>query len=194
MASNIPNVVNKPAPATPYFTPAQVPPSGVAVDPQPDGKPIPTLFKPLKIRGLEFHNRIFVCSPHLGVVHRQKCIITSDSQLSPLCQYSAQDGVLTPWHMAHRKFSILLRTNDEDFDAFLLVGGIFTRGPGLTIIEATAIVPQGRITPEDSGLWNDAQEEPLRQIVQFAHSQSQKIAVQLAHGASVIFLVALVPS
>lgn len=52
---------NAPAPNTPYFTPAQVPASGTAFDPQPDGKPIPKLFQPLKIRGVEFHNRVFVC-------------------------------------------------------------------------------------------------------------------------------------
>ena len=51
---------NRPAPNTSYFTPAQFPPAGTAVDPQPDGKPIPTLFKPLKIRGVEFQNRIWV--------------------------------------------------------------------------------------------------------------------------------------
>lgn len=62
-----------------------------------------------------------------------------------------------------------------------LVGGIFTRGPGLTMIEATGVVPQGRITPEDSGLWCDEQIEPLRQIVEFAHSQGQKVGIQLAH-------------
>lgn len=61
------------------------------------------------------------------------------------------------------------------------VGGIFTRGPGLSIIEATAVLPQGRITPEDAGLWKDSQIEPLRKIVEFAHSQNQKIGIQLAH-------------
>ncbi|KAG1748345.1 uncharacterized protein EDB91DRAFT_1113550 [Suillus paluster] len=123
---------NKPAPAIPYFTPAQVPAAGTAFDPQPDGTPLPKLFQPIKIRGTTFHNRIF---------------------LSPLCQYSADDGHLTSWHMAH-------------------LGGIFTRGPGLSIIEATAILPEGRITPEDSGLWKDSQIEPLRKI---------KVAIQLAH-------------
>ena len=49
------------------------------------------------------------------------------------------------------------------------------------MIEATAVLPEGRITPEDSGLWNDAQIGPLQRIVQFAHSQNQKIAIQLAH-------------
>ena len=49
------------------------------------------------------------------------------------------------------------------------------------MIEATAVTPEGRITPEDSGLWSDEQIEPLRRIVQFAHSQNQKMAIQLAH-------------
>ncbi|KAL5511398.1 OYE32_3 [Sanghuangporus vaninii] len=135
------SLANAPAPGIPYFTPAQVPPSGTAVSPQPDDKPIPKIFQPLKIRGVEFHNRIF---------------------LSPLCQYSAENGRLMPWHMAH-------------------LGGIFTRGPGLTLVEATAVTPQGRITPEDSGLWSDEQIPPLRQIVDFAHSQGVKIGIQLAH-------------
>ncbi|KAL5529466.1 hypothetical protein ACEPAG_5451 [Sanghuangporus baumii] len=135
------SLVNAPAPGIAYFTPAQVPPSGTAVSPQPDDKPIPKIFQPLKIRGVEFHNRIF---------------------LSPLCQYSAENGRLTAWHMAH-------------------LGGIFTRGPALTLVEATAVTPQGRITPEDSGLWSDEQIPPLRQIVEFAHSQGAKIGIQLAH-------------
>ncbi|KAN0084132.1 hypothetical protein V8E55_007636 [Tylopilus felleus] len=135
------SIANRPAPGISYFTPAQVPAAGTAHDPQPDGKPIPMLFQPIKMRGTTFHNRIF---------------------LSPLCQYSAEDGHLTAWHLAH-------------------LGGIFTRGPGLSIIEATAVLPQGRITPEDAGLWKDSQIEPLRKIVEFAHSQNQKIGIQLAH-------------
>jgi hypothetical protein len=78
-----------------YFTSAQVPPSGTASDPQPYGAPIPKLFKPLKLRGCTFQNRIM---------------------LSPLCQYSAEDGHQTFWHYAH-------------------LGGIISRGPGLSIIE-----------------------------------------------------------
>jgi 2,4-dienoyl-CoA reductase-like NADH-dependent reductase (Old Yellow Enzyme family) len=61
------------------------------------------------------------------------------------------------------------------------LGGIFTRGPGLSIIEASAVVPEGRITPDDAGLWKDSQIEPLRKIVEFAHSQNQKVGIQLAH-------------
>ncbi|KIJ61509.1 hypothetical protein HYDPIDRAFT_96213 [Hydnomerulius pinastri MD-312] len=135
------SITNKPAPAIPYFTPAQIPAAGTAYNPQPDDRPIPKLFQPIKIRGTTFHNRIF---------------------LSPLCQYSAEDGHFSAWHMAH-------------------LGGIFTRGPGLSIMEATAVVSEGRITPEDAGLWKDSQIEPLRKIVEFAHSQNQKIGIQLAH-------------
>ncbi|KAF9268088.1 FMN-linked oxidoreductase [Marasmius fiardii PR-910] len=139
-----PKIVDKPsdpAPGIPYFTPKQEPPAGTPQDPQPDGKPLPLLFTPLKIRGLELHNRITV---------------------APLCQYSAQDGHPTSWHMAH-------------------LGGIIKRGPGLSYVEATAVEPRGRITPEDAGIWSDDHIESWRQIVTFAHSQNQKIGIQLAH-------------
>lgn len=66
-------------------------------------------------------------------------------------------------------------------DITFIVGGILTRGPGLTFVEATAVTPEGRITPQDLGLWSDDQVEPLRALVEFAHSQNQKIALQLAH-------------
>lgn len=82
--------------------------------------------------------------------------------LSPLCQYSATNGYLSDWHLTH-------------------LGGIAQRGPGLTFVEATSITPEGRITPEDSGLWEDGQIEPLRRIVEFIHSQGQKVAIQLGH-------------
>ncbi|KAK5509683.1 NADH-dependent flavin oxidoreductase [Exophiala xenobiotica] len=124
-----------------YFTPAQIPPAGTAADPQPHGKPIPKLFTPLKIRGITLQNRIM---------------------LSPLCQYSAEDGHYTMWHYAH-------------------LGGILSRGPGITTVEATSVTSEGRITPEDMGLWKDSQIEPLRKIVEFAHSQGQKIMIQLGH-------------
>ena len=51
----------------------------------------------------------------------------------------------------------------------------------MSIVEATSVTPEGRITPEDSGLWQDSQMLPLKQIVEFAHSQGQKIGIQLAH-------------
>ncbi|KAA1474501.1 FMN-linked oxidoreductase [Dentipellis sp. KUC8613] len=132
-------LTNRPAQNTSYFIPAQTPPAGSAVD--PDNSNLPTLFRQIKIRGLELHNRII---------------------LSPLCQYSTENGVFGPWQFAH-------------------LGGILTRGPGLTFTEATAVLPEGRISPEDVGLWNDAQEEPFRKFVEFAHAQGQRVAIQLAH-------------
>jgi 2,4-dienoyl-CoA reductase-like NADH-dependent reductase (Old Yellow Enzyme family) len=82
--------------------------------------------------------------------------------LSPLCQYSASNGYANDWHLTH-------------------LGGIIQRGPGLSIVEATAVQKNGRITPQDLGLWEDGQIEPLRRITEFAHGQNQKIAIQLAH-------------
>ncbi|KGO47385.1 Aldolase-type TIM barrel [Penicillium expansum] len=84
--------------------------------------------------------------------------------LAPLCQYSANsnDGKATDWHLTH-------------------LGGILQRGPGLAIMESTAVQKVGRITPQDLGLYEDSQIEPLRRITEFAHSQSQKIAIQLSH-------------
>ncbi|KZS86918.1 FMN-linked oxidoreductase [Sistotremastrum niveocremeum HHB9708] len=80
----------------------------------------------------------------------------------PMDQCSADDGHLTAWHFSH-------------------LGAIFTRGPGLTFIECTAVTANSRITPEDSGLWKDSQIEPIRRIIEFAHSQGQKVGIQLAH-------------
>ncbi|KAF8155543.1 NADPH dehydrogenase [Crassisporium funariophilum] len=141
-----PTNLNAPAKGVPFYTPIQNPPAGTASDPQPDGKPIPKIFQPLQIRGVRFQNRIWA----------------SLEGLSPLCQYSAHNGMATPWHTGH-------------------LGGIFTRGPGHSMIEATAVTANGRITPEDMGIWSDEHIAPLAQIVQFAHSQSQKIGIQLAH-------------
>jgi 2,4-dienoyl-CoA reductase-like NADH-dependent reductase (Old Yellow Enzyme family) len=61
------------------------------------------------------------------------------------------------------------------------IGGMIQRGPGLSTVEATAVVPEGRITPEDVGLWKDSQIAPLKEVVDFAHSQGQKIMIQLGH-------------
>lgn len=89
--------------------------------------------------------------------------------------------------LAHRPLCVIApscRTRsltNADLRALTTVGGILSRGPGLTVIEATAVLPEGRITPEDAGLWDDEQIEPLHRVVQFAHSQNQKIGIQLAH-------------
>lgn len=125
-----------PAAAAPASS-ALDPPVGAAREPEK----APTLFQPLTMRGLTLHNRFVV---------------------SPMCQYSADDGHHTDWHFAH-------------LSQFLL------RGPGLTMVEATAVTANGRITPQDSGLWKDSQIAPLRRIVAFAHSQGQKMGIQLAH-------------
>merc|ERR1712000_486377 len=68
-------IVNKASPRVPFFTPEQDPVAGSAVEPQPSGKPIPKLFTPLKIRGIEMPNRIWV---------------------SPMCQYSAHGAFTRP--------------------------------------------------------------------------------------------------
>ncbi|KAK7021804.1 NADH-dependent flavin oxidoreductase [Paramarasmius palmivorus] len=102
-------------------------------------------------------------------------------KVAPLCQYSAQDGHPTPWHMAH-------------------IGGIVQRGPGLTFVEAvrtitqlvskhvlmsyphqTAVEARGRITPEDAGIWSDDHIKSWKEVTTYAHSQNQKIGIQLAH-------------
>lgn len=99
------------------------------------------LFEPLTIRGCRLPNRIVV---------------------SPLCQYSAQDGFAQPWHFAH------LST--------------FARGKaGLVFTEATAVEARGRITPRCLGIWNDAQAEALRPTIDFITAMGCVPGMQLAH-------------
>ncbi|KAJ7159992.1 FMN-linked oxidoreductase [Mycena crocata] len=129
-------LINKRAPGVPFYTPLQAPAAGNA-----RGPPTTKLFTPLTIRGVTFPNRVW---------------------LSPLQQYSSDNGKLTPWHTA-------------------FLGGIIIRGAGLVFVEGSAVTADGRITPEDAGLWDDSQIESHAQIVTFAHSQGQKIGVQLMH-------------
>lgn len=82
------------------------------------------------------------------------------------------------WHTVRVSFHLLRRC--ILIDTFT-VGGIISRGTGLALMEATAVVPEGRITPEDLGLWSDEQIPAFAEIVTFAHSQNQKIGIQLAH-------------
>ncbi|KAM0245406.1 hypothetical protein ACHAQJ_010577 [Trichoderma viride] len=96
------DITNKRAAGAPFYTPAQLPPAGTALDQQS----APTLFKPYRMRGLELHNRFVV---------------------SPMCQYSAENGHLTDYHFVH-------------------IGQFALRGPGLIMAEATAIPPLRRIT------------------------------------------------
>jgi 2,4-dienoyl-CoA reductase-like NADH-dependent reductase (Old Yellow Enzyme family) len=79
-----------------------------------------------------------------------------------MCMYSAGNGHLTDFHLVH-------------------LGAFSYRGASLTIIEATSVLANGRITPEDSGLWTDSQIAPIRRIADFLHSQNQKLGIQLAH-------------
>lgn len=79
-----------------------------------------------------------------------------------MCQYSSDNGHATDWHLVH-------------------LGGFASRGVGAIIVEATSVVPEGRISPEDAGLWTDTQIEPLRRITSFVHAQGTKIGIQLAH-------------
>ncbi|KAF8846018.1 NADH:flavin oxidoreductase 2 [Paxillus ammoniavirescens] len=82
--------------------------------------------------------------------------------VSPMCQYSSDRGHATDWHLVH-------------------LGGFASRGVGAIVVEATAVVPEGRISPEDLGIWSDSHIEPLKRIVNFAHSQGTVIGIQLAH-------------
>ncbi|SEP70836.1 NADH:flavin oxidoreductase/NADH oxidase [Microlunatus flavus] len=84
--------------------------------------------------------------------------------LAPMCQYSVerQDGVPTDWHLVN-------------------LGSRAQGGFGLLLTEATAVVPEGRISPQDTGLWNDEQRDAWARIVDFAHAQGAAIGVQLAH-------------
>lgn len=102
---------------------------------------MPGLFDSLTQRTLPFPNRIGV---------------------SPMCQYSAVDGVPNEWHLVH-------------------LGGFAKGGAGLVISEATAVVPQGRISPADTGIWNDLQVEAWKPIVRFIESQGSVPGIQLAH-------------
>ena len=101
----------------------------------------PLLFTPITLREVALRNRIVI---------------------SPMCQYSAQDGVANDWHFAHlARFAL--------------------GGAGLIFVEATAVKREGRITHGDMGLWQDAQIAPLKRIADFLKSQGAAPAIQLGH-------------
>ncbi len=102
---------------------------------------MPHLFDPFTLRGITLRNRI---------------------GLSPMCQYSAQDGLANDWHLVH-------------------LGARAAGGAGLIIMEATAVKPDGRITPHDVGLWSDEQIEPLTRITAFIKLRGAVPGIQLAH-------------
>lgn len=99
------------------------------------------LYSSFKLKGLILSNRIVV---------------------SPMCQYSSEDGMANDWHLVH-------------------LGSRAVGGAGLIFTEATAVSPEGRISPDDLGIWNDEQIEPLRRITSFIHKQGAKTGIQLAH-------------
>ena len=84
--------------------------------------------------------------------------------LAPMCQYMVEehDGVPADWHLVH-------------------LGARAAGGFGLIVTEATAVSPEGRISPRDTGLWNDEQTAAWRRIVDFCKGQGARVAVQLAH-------------
>ena len=99
------------------------------------------LFSPLTLRGTTFRNRVFV---------------------SPMCEYSAVDGVPQDWHLVH-------------------LGSFARGGAGLVLTEATAVTPEGRISPADTGIWNDEQADAWQRIVAFIRDQEAVPGIQLAH-------------
>lgn len=82
--------------------------------------------------------------------------------MAPMCQYSAQDGVPQDWHFQHYVTRAL-------------------GGSALIIVEATAVSPEGRISPADLGIWNDRQEEVFTRLTEAVHRAGARVAVQLAH-------------
>ncbi len=103
--------------------------------------PMTHLFSPLTLKEVTLRNRIGV---------------------SPMCQYSSEDGRATDWHLVH-------------------LGSRAVGGAGLVIAEATAVTAAGRITPHDAGLWSDDQVEPLQRINRFLRLHGAVPGVQLAH-------------
>lgn len=99
------------------------------------------LFEPLQLRGVTLRNRIGV---------------------SPMCQYSSEDGMPTDWHLVH-------------------LGARAVGGAGLVMVEATAVEPRGRISPGDMGIWSDAHRDALARIARFIASQGAVAGIQLAH-------------
>jgi 2,4-dienoyl-CoA reductase-like NADH-dependent reductase (Old Yellow Enzyme family) len=99
------------------------------------------LMTPLTLREITLRNRIAV---------------------SPMCQYSSEDGFANDWHLVH-------------------LGSRAVGGAGLVCMEATAVAPSGRISPADMGIWNPAHIEFLARITRFLHSQGAAAGIQLAH-------------
>ena len=101
--------------------------------------------------------------PHLFSPIRFRSItLPNRIVVSPMCQYSCVDGMATEWHLVH-------------------LGSRAVGGAGLIFTEASAVTPEGRITPGDLGIWSDAQVAPLKRITDFVHGQGSYAGIQLAH-------------
>ncbi len=105
------------------------------------GEDMSKLFEKLKLREVEFRNRLWV---------------------SPMCQYSSDDGMPTDWHLVH-------------------LGSRAVGGAGAVFVEATAVSPEGRISPQDSGIWSDAHADAFSRITKFIRSQGSVAGIQIAH-------------
>jgi len=82
--------------------------------------------------------------------------------VAPMCQYSSEDGMPSDWHLVH-------------------LGSFAVGRAGLIMTEAAAVSPEGRITPDDAGIWNDAHTEGWRRVVDFVHGMDSAIGIQLSH-------------
>ncbi|AWM40785.1 NADPH dehydrogenase [Gemmata obscuriglobus] len=91
-----------------------------------------------------------------GVTFRNRIVV------SPMCQYCATDGFADDWHLVH-------------------LGSRAAGGAGLVFVEATAVAPEGRITPGDLGIWTDAHAEPLKRVADFVTRMGSVPGIQLAH-------------
>ena len=101
-------------------------------------------------------SKLFSPATLRGLTLRNRTVV------APMCQYSAQDGFANDWHFVH-------------------LGRFAIGGFGLVMLEATAVVPEGRISYADLGLWKDEQVAPLKRIVDFLHGQGAAAGIQLAH-------------
>src|SRR5436190_203816 len=82
--------------------------------------------------------------------------------VSPMCEYSSTDGYANDWHFVH-------------------LGSRAVGGAGLVFTEATAVLPEGRISPQDLGIWSDDHIDALARTVSFLHAQGSVAGMQLAH-------------
>ena len=101
--------------------------------------------------------------PHLfESLTLREVAISNRIAVSPMCEYSGKDGFPTDWHLVH-------------------LGSRAVGGSGLVFTEAAAVLPEGRISPQDLGIWSDDHVEPLERIVRFIHGQGSIAGIQLAH-------------